>query len=90
MNITEVSPQKDALIIEPGRIEKNDWTDLWRYRDLFLILAWAILRPVLTMIVFTLIFGQVAGLPSEGNTPYPILVFSGLLPWVWASTSRSV
>src|SRR6185295_6842066 len=70
--------------------------DLWRYRELFYFLAWrdflvrykqtaigvawAVLRPVLTMVVFTLVFGKLAGLPSE-NVPYPILVFSALLPW---------
>ena len=72
-----------ALIIEPGRTEKNYWADLWHYRELFLILAWrdisvrykqtiigilwAIIRPFLTMIIFTVIFGRVARLPSDGD-----------------------
>lgn len=95
---------KFDLIIEPGRSEKNYWNDLWRFRELFLFmawrdilvrykqtaigLAWSIIRPVLTMIVFTVVFGRLAKLPSEG-VPYPILVFSALLPWQFFSTSFS-
>ncbi len=90
------------LIIEPGRSEKNYWKDLWRYRELFYFLAWrdilvrykqttigiawALIRPLLTMIVFTFVFGKLAKLPS-GNTPYPILVFSALLPWQFFSNA---
>jgi lipopolysaccharide transport system permease protein len=100
---SSISEQEPVLIIEPGRTEKNYWTDLWRYRELFLILAWrdisvrykqtiigvawAILRPFLTMVVFTLIFGRVAGLPSDGDTPYALLVFAAMLPWSLFSTS---
>ena len=85
-----------SLIIEAGRTEKNYWKDLWRYRELFYFLAWrdilvrykqtvvgiawALIRPVLTMIVFTIVFGKLAKLPS-GNAPYPIFVFAALLPW---------
>ena len=88
--------EKDVIIIEPGRTEKNYWRDLWRYRELFYFLswrdilvrykqtvigvAWSIIRPILTMIVFTIIFGKIAKLPS-GNIPYPIMVFTALLPW---------
>ncbi len=88
------SPQK--LVIEAGRTESQYWKDLWRYRDLFYFLAWrdilvrykqtaigiawALIRPFLTMIVFSVVFGQFAKLPSQG-VPYPILVFAGLLPW---------
>ena len=84
------------LIIEAGRSEKHYWADLWRYRDLFYFLAWrdilvrykqtaigiawALIRPLLTMIIFVFVFGHLAKLPSE-NAPYPILVFSALLPW---------
>jgi len=94
-----------VLVVEPGRADRNYWTDLWRYRELFLILAWrdlsvrykqtvigvvwAILRPLLTMIVFTLIFGRVAKLPSDGNAPYPLLVFAAMLPWTLFATSLS-
>lgn len=92
------------LIIEPGRSEKNYWNDVWRFRELFFFMAWrdilvrykqtaiglswSIIRPVLTMIVFTVVFGRLAKLPSEG-VPYPILVFSALLPWQFFSTSFS-
>jgi len=94
-----------VLVIEAGRTEKNYWTDLWRYRELFLILAWrdisvrykqtvigvawAILRPFLTMVVFTVIFGRVAGLPSDGNAPYALMVFAAMLPWFLFSTALS-
>jgi lipopolysaccharide transport system permease protein len=89
--------QEPLLIIEPGRTEKNYWADLWRYRELFLILAWrdisvrykqtiigvlwALLRPFLTMVVFTVIFGRIAKLPTDGHAPYALLVFAGILPW---------
>lgn len=94
---------EQILIIEPGRVEQNYWRDLWRYRELFIILAWrdisvrykqtiigvawALLRPLLTMIVFTIIFGKVAGLASDGDAPYALLVFAGMLPWTLFSTS---
>lgn len=104
--VKENLPNQDQiLIIEPGRVEKNYWGDIWRYRELFLILAWrdisvrykqtiigvawAILRPFLTMIVFTVIFGKLAGLPSNGNAPYAILVFAGMLPWTLFSGALS-
>jgi len=85
------------LIIEAGRTERQYWQDLWRYRELFYFLAWrdilvrykqtaigivwALLRPFLTMVVFTIVFGRIANLPSEGTAPYPILVFAAMLPW---------
>lgn len=103
MMIKEKSNEFD-LIIEPGRSERNYWKDLWRFRELFFFmawrdilvrykqtamgLAWSIIRPVLTMIVFTVVFGRLAKLPSEG-VPYPILVFAALLPWQFFSTSFS-
>lgn len=84
------------LIIEPGKANVEYWRDLWRYRELFAFLAWrdilvrykqtvigivwAFIRPVLTMIVFTIIFGKLAGMPS-GGVPYPVLVFAAMLPW---------
>lgn len=95
--------REPVLVIEAGRAEKNYWTDLWRYRELFIILAWrdisvrykqtvigvawALIRPFLTMVVFTVIFGRVAGLPSEGSAPYALLVFAGMLPWTLFSTA---
>jgi len=92
------------LIIEAGRTETQYWQDLWRYRELFYFLAWrdiivrykqtifgilwALIRPFVTMIVFTVVFGQLAKLPSEG-APYPILVFAGMLPWQLFASSLS-
>lgn len=90
------------LIIEAGRTEKPYWKDLWNYRELFYFLAWrdilvrykqtaigiawAILRPFLTMLVLTIIFGKLARFPS-GSAPYPILVFVAMLPWQFFSNS---
>jgi len=87
---------QDELIIKPGKSIKHYWKELWQYRELFLFLswrdilvrykqtviglAWSIIRPFLTMIVFTVVFGKIAKLPSNG-IPYPILVYSALLPW---------
>ena len=94
----------DELIIEAGRTEAHYWRDLWRYRDLFVFLAWrdllvrfkqtlfgvlwAVLRPLLTMAIFVVIFSRVAGLPSDG-VPYAILVLGGMLPWQFFSASLS-
>ena len=91
-----------TLIIEPGRAAKHYWLDLWHYRELFAILAWrdvsvqykqtiigaawAIIRPALTMAIFTVVFGRVANLPTEGTVPYPLLVMGGMLPWFLVST----
>ena len=92
-----VVAQTDVLVLEPGRAERHYWRDLWVYRELFVILAWrdvavrykqtvigvvwAIVRPFLTMVVFTIVFGRLAGLPSENAAPYPVMVFAGMLPW---------
>lgn len=92
------------IIIEAGRAERQYWRDLWRYRELFYFLAWrdilvrykqtaigviwALLRPFLTMLVFTIVFGRIARMPSNG-IPYPILVFAAMLPWQFFSTSLS-
>ncbi len=90
------------LIIEAGRSERQYWRDLWHYRELFYFLAWrdilvrykqtaigmawALIRPFLTMVVFTVVFGKLAKLPSEG-APYPILVFAAMLPWQFFANS---
>jgi len=92
------------LIIEAGRAEKQYWKDLWLYRELFYFLAWrdilvrykqtaiglawALIRPFLTMIVFTVVFGAIANLPS-GGVPYPLLVFSAMLPWQFFANALS-
>ncbi|MDX2133703.1 MAG: ABC transporter permease [Saprospiraceae bacterium] len=102
--MTPKSP-KQTLILEPGRTEKNYWADLWRYRELFVILAWrdisvrykqtvigvawALLRPLLTMVVFTVVFGRVAGLQHAESVPYALLVFAGMLPWSLFSSALS-
>ena len=85
-------------MLEPGRTERNYWRDLWHYRELFAILAWrdvsvrykqtvigvawALIRPFIATVVFTIVFGHLARLPSEGEAPYPIMVFAGLMPWL--------
>jgi lipopolysaccharide transport system permease protein len=95
----------EELIIEPGRAQRQYWRDIWIYRELLAILAWrdiavrykqtvigvawAIIRPLLTMIIFTVIFGRVAKLSSEGSAPYPVMVFAGMLPWLLFSTILS-
>lgn len=95
--------QNYILVLEPGRSGRNYWRDLFRYRELFYILAWrdiavrykqtvigvawAIIRPLLTMIIFTIIFGKIAKLPAEGNAPYGLLVLAGMLPWTLFSTA---
>ena len=92
----------DVIIIERGRHERNYWRDLWRYRELFYVLAWrdvavrykqtiigaawALIRPFLTMVVFTVVFSRIAKLPSDGAAPYPLLVFAGTLAWTFFST----
>ncbi len=92
-----------VLVIEAGRTEQQYWRDLWRYRELFYILAWrdvavrykqtiigvawAVIRPFLTMVIFTVIFGRVAKLQSDGDAPYALLVLAGMLPWTLFSTA---
>lgn len=91
------SPTGRTIILEAGRAERNYWSDLWHYRELFAILAWrdvavrykqtvigvawAVVRPFLTMVIFTIVFSRLAKLPSDGAAPYPVLVFAGMLPW---------
>lgn len=102
MNRQYTSPQE--LVIEAGRSERQYWQDLWRYRELFYFLAWrdilvrykqtaiglawALIRPFLTMVVFTIVFGNLAKLPS-GGVPYPILVFAAMLPWQFFANALS-
>ncbi len=99
------NPSNQWLVLEPNRVEKQYWIDLWRYRELFAILAWrditvrykqtfigiawALIRPFLTMVIFTIIFGKLANLPTEGNAPYAVMVFAAMLPWQFFSTSLS-
>lgn len=93
----------DELVIEGGRAERQYWLDLWLYRELFQILAWrdlavrykqtaigvawALIRPVLMMLIFTVIFGRIAKLPSDGTAPYALMVFAAMLPWQFFSAA---
>ena len=99
-----INHRQTELVIEAGKTESQYWKDLWRYRELFYFLAWrdilvrykqtvigiawALIRPFLTMIVFTIVFGQLAKLPS-GGAPYPILVFAAMLPWQFFANAIS-
>lgn len=90
------------LVIRAGLSEKNYWRDLWRYRELLYFLtwrdilirykqtvagaAWAIIRPLLTTVVFTIIFGRFGNFPS-GGVPYPIIVLAAMLPWQFFSSA---
>ena len=92
------------LLIEADRTERQYWRDLWRYRELFYFLAWrdllvrykqtfvgvgwSLIRPLLTMIVLTVVFGKLGKMPSGGR-PYPLLVFCGMLPWQFFSTAMA-
>jgi lipopolysaccharide transport system permease protein len=93
----------DELVIEPGRAERQYWRDLWRYRELFYFLAWrdilvrykqtvigiawAVIRPFLTMVIFTVVFSRIARLPAPGAVPYALLVMSAMLPWQFFATA---
>lgn len=97
--------KEDILVIEPGKAASHYWADLWRYRELFHVLAWrdiavrykqtaigvlwALLRPFLTMVVFSIVFGKLAKLPSDGTAPYSLMVLAGMLPWTFFSTALS-
>lgn len=96
--------EKPLLLIQNGATTKDYWADLLRHRELLLFLAWrdilvrykqtvigvswVVIRPLLTMLILTAVFGRIANLPS-GNMPYAILVFSGLLPWFFFSNAVS-
>ncbi len=93
------------LVIEPGRNARNYWKDLWRYRELFYILtwrdlkvrykqtvlgaAWSIIRPLLTTVIFTIVFSRIANLENPGTAPYALMVFAGMLPWQFFSNALS-
>ncbi len=94
------------LVLEPGLAAKNYWRDLFHYRELFLILAWrdvivrykqtvagtawALIQPLMSIVIMTVIFGAVAGLPSEGGAPYAIMVCAATLPWQFFANSLSL
>ena len=92
-------------ILESDSAEGHYWLELWHYRELFRVLAWrdisvrykqtvigavwALIRPFLTMVLFTVLFDKLAKLPSEGTAPYAIMVFAGMLPWTFFSSTLS-
>ncbi|KAB1441306.1 ABC transporter permease [Pseudodesulfovibrio senegalensis] len=96
---------RHETVIRAGQGARHYWQDMLRYRELFFFLAWrdllvrykqtaigiawAVLRPVLAMMVFSVVFGRLAGLPSDGNTPYPIMVFAAMLPWQFFASGLS-
>ena len=96
---------QDTIIIEAGRTERHYWRDLWRYQELFMVLAWrdlsvrykqtmigilwALIRPILAVVIFTIVFGHIAKLPSEGIAPYALMVYAGMLPWTLFATALS-
>jgi lipopolysaccharide transport system permease protein len=95
-------PFSTRLVLEAGRADRQYWSDLWRYRELLLILAWrdvsvrykqtvvgiawAFIRPFLTTVVFTVVFGHIAKMSDNGTVPYAIIVIGGLLPWTLFSS----
>jgi lipopolysaccharide transport system permease protein len=98
-------PAAEEVVLEAGRSERRYWSDLWRYRELLYILAWrdvavrykqtavgvawALLQPLLQMIVMVVVFSKVAGLPSVGGAPYALMVFAAMLPWQLFANSVS-
>ncbi|MDA8528160.1 ABC transporter permease [Opitutaceae bacterium] len=99
-----MSLQPEPLVIEAGQSERHYWRDLWRYRELLgflawrdikvrykqavLGVAWALIQPIITTVIFTVIFGRLAGMP-DGGIPYPVLVLSGLMAWQLFSSALS-
>ena len=90
------------IVLSAGAIDRYYYRDLWNYRDLFTILAWrdiavqykqtvfgiawAVVRPLITVAIFTIIFGRIARLPSQGAAPYPVMVMAAMLPWFLFAT----
>jgi len=95
--------QPHEVVLEPGRADRNYWADLWRYRELFQVLAWrdiairyrqtaigvawAVIRPLLTVLIFTVLFGRWAKMPGTPGVPYSVMVLAGLLPWTFFSAA---
>ena len=93
------------LVIEAGRAERQYWRDLWRYRELFYFLAWrdilvrykqtvigiawAVVRPLLMTIIFTVFAGKVAGLKAPTEVPHALLVMAAMLPWQFFATAMT-
>jgi len=95
--VTKAAHRAQPLILEAAYARRNYWQDVWRYRDLFAILAWrdialrhrqsvlgiawSVLRPLMTVLIFTVVFSRIAKLPSDGMAPYALMVFAGIIPW---------
>ena len=101
--LRDVKEEDFDYIIESKKAGKNYWWDIWQHRDLLYILAWrdikvrykqtvlgiawSVLQPLFTMLVFTFVFSKIAHLPSEGEAPYTIMVFAGMIPWHFFSSA---
>lgn len=93
------------IVIEPNSKSANYWKDIWTYKGLFYFLAWrdvlvrykqtaigvvwSILRPLVTVVVFTLVFNKLGNFPSNAGVPYAIMVCVGMLPWQFFSNAFS-
>ena len=93
------------LIIEAGRAEQQYWRDLWHFRELFYILAWrdivvrykqtvigiawAVIRPFVTVVVFTLVFNRIAKLEAPAGVPYALFVSAAMMPWQFFASALS-
>ena len=100
-----MTKKERLIVIEANNVEQNYLKDLWFYRGLLVTLTWrdikvrykqtiigitwAILKPLLTILIFSFVFGKIAILPSEGNLPYEILVMMGVLPWQFFNNAVS-
>jgi lipopolysaccharide transport system permease protein len=98
-----LNDHSDEIIISPNLTEKNYWKDIWRFRELFYILSWrdikvrykqtvigalwSIIRPVLTTIIFTIVFSRVAKLDNFSAAPYVLMVYAGMMPWQFFSSA---
>jgi lipopolysaccharide transport system permease protein len=105
MKMAKTNNEDWDLVLESGRADMHYWKDLWRFRELFYILswrdikvrykqtvlgaAWSIIRPLLTTIIFTVVFSKIAKLDNPGNAPYALMVFAGMLPWQFFSNALS-
>jgi lipopolysaccharide transport system permease protein len=92
------------IVVEAGKTELGYWSDVWRYRELFFFLSWrdilvrykqtvigvvwAVIRPIMTMIVFTVLFSRLGNIPSDG-LPFAVMVYAAMLPWQFFSSSLS-
>ena len=92
------------IVIDANTVKSQYWRDIWRFKDLLYFLswrdilvrykqttigiAWAVIRPLLTMFIFTFVFEHVAKLPSNG-VPYPVMIFAAMLPWYFFSSAFS-